>query len=267
MSTIEMKKTVLEALEADFNALVNSANTTKAIILKSFSEQKEDISNKLSVIADSEDNADITDFDGEKDVVIGNTADRWSAFCAYGIRHNWAFAVNRTLLCGKRDGTVKGVGMTEAQYSALSDKLTALSACLLDYISADMAWKNRAANISKEREKALLKLITDCENKCFLLYKSIKAVFKLSPKCTKWDISTLAYLTITVKYRDRNNISAGWTFGQCSTMTLLNKVLRLDSVVSAESERLKVLRASKSPDKVNKAMTEAIAEAKAEITE
>ena len=157
---------------------------------------------------------------------------------------------------------MKGCGMTPAQYTALNDRLTTLSACLLDYVSADMAWKNRPASTNGQKLKALKKLVSDSENKCFLVYKALKAQFGIESPCTRWDISTLAYLTITVKYRDRTHLSAGWTLGQCSNITLLNKVLRLDSAVKGEADRLAELRQKKSDKTVNEGITASIAEAR-----
>lgn len=250
MNEMTINTNIITDLENEFKALTTE-NKDGITVLKSYSDQKAEMTAELDNIASCCD--------------ISENAERFKKFCEYGRAQNWAFTVTRTLLCGKKDGTVKGVGMTPAEYTELNNRLTSLSALLLDYISADMAFKNRPANTSAQKVKEMTALIKRCEDSCFVVYKSIKSIFHLPAKCTRWDISTLAYLTITIKYRDRNHLASGWTFGQCSNITLLNKVLRLDSVVQAEGERIKALRQKKDGDKVNKTAAACLAELKTEL--
>lgn len=240
---------IVTELENKFKALTEEKKGG-ITVLKSYSEQKEEMASHLENIAKSD---------------VEDSAKRFEEFCVYGLSQNWAFTVNRTLLCGKKDGTVKGVGMTPAEYTALNDKLTALSALLLDYISADMTFKNRPANTSAQKVKEMTALIKRCEDSAFIVYKAIKAIFHLPAKCTRWDIGTLAYLTISIRYRDRSHLASGWTFGQCSNIALLNKLLRLDSVVQAEAERIKALRQQKNAEKVNKTAVACLDELKEEL--
>lgn len=247
---ITLTSTEMTALTADIAAEIEGAQSTPAVtVLKTYTQQKAELKGTLSKISDSDEGTVISEGEGENYVEYGTTDDRFGAFCAYGQATNWAFSVNRTLLCGKKDGSVKGCGMTPAQFTDLSNQLTCLNAVLLDYISADMRYKN-AGTLSKAKETELKKLVARCENSAFAVLKAIKSVFHIETKCTRWDISMLAYASVTIKYRDRSNVRAGYTFGQCSTMTLLNKVLRLDSAVKNETERVKALAESFDRQKV-----------------
>lgn len=250
MNEMNINAQTITSLENEFKVLT-AENEGGVTVLKSYTEQKAEMTAELDNIANTAN--------------VSESTERFKKFCEYGIAQNWAFTVNRTLLCGKKDGTVKGVGMTPAEYTALNDKLTSLSALLLDYISADMAFKNRPSNTSAQKAKEMTALIKRCEDAAFIVYKSVKAVFHLPAKCTRWDIGTLAYLTISIKYRDRSHLSSGWTFGQCSNIALLNKVLRLDSVVQAEGERIKALRQKKDSDKVKKTAAACLDELKTEL--
>ena len=257
-SIITLTSAEMTALTAEFSAEIEGAQTEpNTTVLKSYTQQKAELKETLSKISDSDEGTVISEGEGKNYVEYGTTNDRWGAFCTYGQATNWAFSVNRTLLCGKKDGSVKGCGMTSAQFTDLSNQLTCLNALLLDYISADMKYKN-AGTLSKAKETELRKLVARCENSAFAVLKAIKSVFRINTKCTRWDISMLAYASITIKYRDRSNVRAGYTFGHCSTMTLLNKVLRLDSAVKNETERVKALAESFDRQKVITTLNDSI---------
>ena len=182
---------------------------------------------------------EIADYSVQR-IAINNdlaTITDFAKFCEYGNSVNWCFTVNRVLLVGSEKSGIAGHGMTKAEYTTLNEWLTALSQSCIAYVSADMAVKLASGNKLKECEK----LRGRVENDCFVLLKAIKNKFGIETPCTRWDIAVLCYMAISIKYRDRTALKNGYTLGCVSNITLLNKVLRLNSAVKTVSETLKSL--------------------------
>ena len=201
------------AISAQLTALAEyyqpAPAATQVTVIKSVKEQKAELS---------------ADIDGlsKGASAIKDAAERFHAFCVIGNNTGWSFTVDRTMLCGKKDGTVQGVGMTDAEYQTLKDRLSALSYSLIAFTAAKM----RLDSASEQKAIDLTAQVKRHKNSAFLSLKAIKTTFNIDVPCTSTDIDFLSAKAVNLVYKDKGNIKAGYTFKPVGVNSLLNTVLR-----------------------------------------
>ena len=212
--SVKAEEVKAEEVKADFTAIIDRLSS---------------ISGGITVIADAK---------TQKAQIEAAAPTTWTEFKSYLASVNYTLTPTKRILCDVG-------GMTAADYTRLTDFLTVLRACIIDWRAAKM--RLDSADLPKKKKAEITNLVNIKEKAVYTALKGIRGIFDIGGKCKPSDIDWLSSRVITIKYRDRTNIKLGYTLSVSGNMAILSNIFKLvsashDGQTALENAQVKLIK-------------------------
>ena len=177
----------------------------------------------------------IMDVKSQKALLEENAPRTWDEFKMYLAQINYVLTPTKRILCDIG-------GMTAADYARLQGHLDCLRYCMTDWVSCKRRLDTEG--LTKAKKKDIAALLENAQRSVYAALKGVKNILGIENKATPTDCDWLASRCVTVKYRDRTNITLGYTLSVSGSMSILSNIFKLVSAQADASTALENAQAA-----------------------